>query len=293
MGYARILKDSSGKPSGYRECDGEVAFMPEQQSYENIFRRVKIDIDTMEILNHDFIKDKQRVYRKGMLLSGITPEGFHIFNPAYIGNHQVIYTPYGNAKIARPETFETLDNGIGVHGPEGYGRDAEFVYFFTYSTEPRHAVRLKTCKNPAAFTVLSDGYTKDDDRVYFWQVTVKRAISQSFAVLSDGYARDDKHIFWRDQLLKTNVQNFLILGDGYASDGVRIFGRGKQLDTTPEAFTLLSDGYACDDKQIFWGDRSLNVDYASFEVLEDGHAEDRYHHIHGTTIKKKSGEIRV
>ncbi len=293
MGYARILKDSSGKPSGYRECDGEVAFMPEQQSYENIFRRVKIDIDTMEILNHDFIKDKQRVYRKGMLLSGITPGGFHIFNPAYIGNHQVIYTPYGNAKIARPETFETLDNGIGVHGPEGYGRDAEFVYFFTYSTETRHAVRLKTCKNPAAFTVLSDGYTKDDDRVYFWQVTVKRAISQSFAVLSDGYARDDKHIFWRDQLLKTNVQNFLILGDGYASDGVRIFGRGKQLDTTPEAFTLLSDGYACDDKQIFWGDRSLNVDYASFEVLEDGHAEDRYHHIHGTTIKKKSGEIRV
>ena len=293
MGYARILKDSSGKPSGYRECDGEVAFMPEQQSYENIFRRVKIDIDTMEILNHDFIKDKQRVYRKGMLLSGITPEGFHIFNPAYIGNHQVIYTPYGNAKIARPETFETLDNGIGVHGPEGYGRDAEFVYFFTYSTETRHAVRLKTCKNPAAFTVLSDGYTKDDDRVYFWQVTVKRAISQSFAVLSDGYARDDKHIFWRDQVLKTNVQNFLILGDGYASDGVRIFGRGKQLDTTPEAFTLLSDGYACDDKQIFWGDRSLNVDYASFEVLEDGHAEDRYHHIHGTTIKKKSGEIRV
>lgn len=293
MGYARILKDSSGKPSGYRECDGEVAFMPEQQSYENIFRRVKIDIDTMEILNHDFIKDKQRVYRKGMLLSGITPEGFHIFNPAYIGNHQVIYTPYGNAKIARPETFETLDNGIGVHGPEGYGRDAEFVYFFTYSTETRHAVRLKTCKNPAAFTVLSDGYTKDDERVYFWQVTVKRAISQSFAVLSDGYSRDDKHIFWRDQLLKTNVQNFLILGDGYASDGVRIFGRGKQLDTTPETFTLLSDGYARDDKQIFWGDRSLNVDYASFKVLEDGHAEDRYHHIHGTTIKKKSGGIRV
>ena len=256
-----------------------------------------------------------------MLLSGITPEGFHIFNPAYIGNHQVIYTPYGNAKIARPETFETLDNGIGVHGPEGYGRDAEFVYFFTYSTETRHAVRLKTCKNPAAFTVLSDGYTKDDDRVYFWQVTVKRAISQSFAVLSDGYARDDKHIFWRDQLLKTNVQNFLILGDGYAgdgkqvfykgtpldadstaftllgysyaSDGVRVFGEGKLLDTTPQTFTLLSDGYACDDKQIFWGDRSLNVDYASFEVLEDGHAEDRYHHIHGTTIKKKSGEIRV
>ncbi len=29
MGYARILKDNNGKLSGYRECDGEVAFMPE------------------------------------------------------------------------------------------------------------------------------------------------------------------------------------------------------------------------------------------------------------------------
>ena len=85
MGYARILKDNNGKPSGYRECDGEVAFMPEQQSYENIFRRVKIDIETMEILNHDFIRDKQRVYRKGVLLRGITPEGFHVYNGIYIG----------------------------------------------------------------------------------------------------------------------------------------------------------------------------------------------------------------
>ena len=260
MGYARILKDNNGKPSGYRECDGEVAFMPEQQSYENIFRRVKIDLATMEVLSHDFIKDKERVYRRGVLLRGITPEGFHVFNPAYIGNHQIIYTPYGDAKIAHPETFEILDDGIGMYGPEGYGRDAEFVYFFTYSTETRHAVRLKTCKKPAAFTILTDGYTKDDERVYFCQVTVKRAIPQSFAVLSDGYARDDKHIFWRDQLLKAKVQNLVILGDGYA----------------------------CDDKHIFWGNRLVDADFDSFRVMEDGDAEDNYHYFfHGTMIKKK------
>ena len=28
MGFARILKDCAGKPSGYRECDGEVAYLP-------------------------------------------------------------------------------------------------------------------------------------------------------------------------------------------------------------------------------------------------------------------------
>lgn len=229
MGFARILKDNAGKPSGYRECDGEVAYMPEQQSYENIFRKVKIDIDTMEVLNHDFIKDRQRVYRKGVLLRGITPEGFHVFNPAYIGNCQVIYTPYGDAKIAHPETFETLDDGIGKYGAEGYGRDTEFVYFFTYSTETRHAVRLRACKNPAAFVVLTDGYTKDDERVYLWQTTIKKAIPQSFTILGDGYARDDKHIFWRDRLLKADRASFKVLEDGYAEDNYHRFLRGTML----------------------------------------------------------------
>ena len=48
MGFARVLKDNAGKLSGYRECDGEVAYMPKQESHENIFRKVKIDVDTTE-----------------------------------------------------------------------------------------------------------------------------------------------------------------------------------------------------------------------------------------------------
>ena len=177
MGYARILKDNTGKPSGYRECDGEVAFMPEQQSYENIFRRVKIDLDTMEILNHDFIKDKQRVYRKGVLLRGITPEGFHVYNGIYTGNHQVVYTPYGDAKIAHPASFEALDEGMpyGRQFPYSYGRDEEFVYFFTGSTDTRHAVRLKACHNPQAFSVLPGKYAKDDKHVYNENWILKKA----------------------------------------------------------------------------------------------------------------------
>lgn len=230
MGYAHILKDNNGKRSGYRECNGEVAFMPKQQSYENIFRRVKIDVDTMEVLNHDFIKDKQHVYRRGVLLRGITPEGFHVFNPAYIGNHQVIYSPYGDAKIAHPETFETLDDGVamygGAYGPEGYGRDVEFVYFFTYTTETSYAVRLKTCKNPAAFTILPSGYEKDDERVYYCRVTVKRAIPQSFTVLRDGYARDDKHIFWGNRLVEADLDSFKVLYDGDAEDKYHYFFNG-------------------------------------------------------------------
>ena len=91
MGFARVLKDGNGDPSGYRECDGEVAYMPKQQSYENIFHLVQnIDIDTMEIVNHDFIKDCKHVYRRGKLLQGISPEDFHKYNSIYVGNHQLM-----------------------------------------------------------------------------------------------------------------------------------------------------------------------------------------------------------
>ena len=232
MGYARILKDNTGKPSGYRECDGEVAFMPEQQSYENIFRRVKIDLDTMEILNHDFIKDKQRVYRKGVLLRGITPEEFHVYNGIYIGNHQVIYTPYGDAKIAHPASFEALDEGMpyGRQFPYSYGRDEEFVYFFTGSTDTRHAVRLKACHNPRAFSVLSDKYAKDDKHVYYEDRILKKADPATFTVLGNHYACDDKHVYFVNRMIEADVKTFIVPEEGYAKDGSRLFCRGNIVD---------------------------------------------------------------
>lgn len=321
MGFARVLKDNTGKPSGYRECDGEVAYMPEQESHENTFRRVKIDVHTMEVLNHDFIKDAQRVYRKGVLLRGITPEGFHVFNPAYIGNHQVIYTPYGDAKIAHPESFEVMDDGMGQFGPEGYARDAEFLYYFTYYTETRHAVRLKACKNPSSFVALPWCYAKDDLHVYYSQAIMKRADPKSFEVLDSGYAKDEKHIFYRGQVLKVSSQSFVLLGDGYAcggrqvyylgrileadyksftvlwsgyaSDGTHIFGKGKLLCADPQTFEVLEDGYAWDSEHVFWGDKLLPADRATFRLTGDGYAEDRNGTFHQMLAYQKDGKRRL
>ncbi len=227
MGYARILKDSSGKQSGYRECDGEVAFMPEQQSYENIFRRVRIDTDTMEVLNHDFIKDNRHVYRRGILLRGITPDDFHVYNAVYVGNHQVIYTPYGDAKISHPETFEALDDWKQDSiFPYSYGRDKEFVYFFTGSTDTRHAVKLKACQNPDTFCVLTHKYAKDNKHVYCEDVVLKKADPEAFVVLDAFYARDDMHVYCGNRIVEADINTFAVLQDGYAKDCNHIFLRG-------------------------------------------------------------------
>lgn len=223
MGYAQILKDNMGKPSGYRECDGKVVYLPEQESYQNIFKKTNIDPYKMEVLNHDFIKDDQRVYRKGVLLRGIDPEGFCVLDSIYIGNRQVIYTPYGDAKVAHPETFEVLDDGTGPLGSKGYGRDEEFVYYFTHSTETRHAIRLKGCKNPAAFSILSENYTKDDQHVYLWNTIIKKADPETFSLLGGYYACDDKHIFWRDKVLHADKASFRVLEADYAKDRYAYF----------------------------------------------------------------------
>lgn len=81
-------------------------------------------------------------------MRGITPDDFHKYNAFYIGNHQVIFTPNGDAKIAHPSSFEALDDGLPhvEYFPYSYGRDAEYAYFFTGSTETRHAVKLKGSK---------------------------------------------------------------------------------------------------------------------------------------------------
>lgn len=240
MGFARILKDQSGKPSGYRECDGEVAWLPEQESHQNLFRQVKIDLETMEVVNHDFIKDAKRVYRQGVLLRGISPEGFRAFNAAYTGNHQVIYTPYGDGKIAHPASFEVLDSGTppGVKQfPYSYGRDEEFVYFFTCATDTRHAVRLRACQDPKAFSVLSGKYGKDDRHVYYEHLTVKKADPKTFLVLSNGYARDAARVYIGDRLMDADAKTFTVLRDGYGEDSRRLFFRGDPTDQAPEWYT--------------------------------------------------------
>ena len=87
--YAYFLKDVYGINSYYRRYRDEVAYMPPKRcpSDNDVFRRTKIDVNSMEVLDSEFIKDNDKVYRMGYLLKGIDPSDFHTFNCIYTGNH--------------------------------------------------------------------------------------------------------------------------------------------------------------------------------------------------------------
>lgn len=256
--YAYFLKDGYGRTTFYRRYKDEVAYMPPKRcpSDNDIFRRTKIDVNTMEVLDHIFIKDSQRVYRMGFLLKGIDASDFHIFNGTYIGNHQVIYTPYGDAEVAHPEMFEALDEGgfskTGRKFPDGvllserknsvdryychsYGKDGEFVYFFTQFTQTKKAVRLKACHNPEAFEVLAIGYmfalAKDDKHVYYEDHTVKNADCKTAEYIRDGYWRDGSHVFFHSRIVEgADVKSFRVIAPEHIiersdADVIRIISR--------------------------------------------------------------------
>ena len=196
MGFARILKDESGRPSGYRECDGEVCWMPQRQSYEREYRLVKIEPATMEVLNHDFIKDGERVYRQGKLLRGVSPAGFRVINAIYTGGPGGIWSIYGDAGICHPESFVALDDGGVPEGavfPQSYGRDQEFVYFFSGSTDSGKALRLRACKEPGDFVLLSRNYGRDSRCVYYQEAAIKGADPKTFVVTGPHDGQDKKH----------------------------------------------------------------------------------------------------
>lgn len=196
MGFARILKDETGRPSGYRECDGEVCWMPQRQSYDQEFRLVKIDERTMVVLNHDFIKDASRVYRQGRLLKGVPPKDFRVLNGVFVGGCKGIWSPYGDARIAHPESFQVLDDGSVAPGevfPQSYGRDQEFVYFFSGSTDSGKALRLRACKEPGDFVLLSRNYGRDSRCVYYQEAAIKGADPKTFVVTGPHDGQDKKH----------------------------------------------------------------------------------------------------
>lgn len=196
--------------------------MPQRQSYDREFRLVKIDPGTMTVLNHDFIKDASRVYRQGVLLRGVSPQGFRVLNGVYTGGPGGIWTPYGDAKVAHPETFEVLDSGGVPEGavfPQSYGRDGEFVYFFTGSTDTPRAIRVRGCKDPAAFRVLSWQYARDEEHVYYQGAVVKKADPATFVILGQRYARDQKHLFLGDRLLEEGPEGFVVPEENRPADG--------------------------------------------------------------------------
>ena len=100
-----------------------------------------------------------------------------------------------------------------------YGRDEEFVYYFTEITQTRKAVRLKACHDPKTFEVLHMGYmtalARDDKHVYCYDHTVKKADPKTARHIGEHYWCDKRYVFFNERIVEgADVSSFKIVLPG-------------------------------------------------------------------------------
>lgn len=189
----------SGEPSRYI-VEGEklVYISHASRAYESPTRVLKGPVDTARVLDPQYLVAGKAVYCNGRAVRGADASSFRVLNAVYAKDRASIFTPYGDAKVEDPESFEVLDEGDSFifHDPSrpgyraGFGRDLQAVYFFDESVDTKHAKRVKGAV-PQSFLSLGMAYGTDGHSVYVEHRRLKGADSATFHRIS--------HWFWADR----------------------------------------------------------------------------------------------
>ncbi|MEM7119005.1 MAG: DKNYY domain-containing protein [Chloroflexota bacterium] len=108
-----------------------------------------------------------------------------------VRNREIHTVPEGH-----PRTFEPLPYEGESCGPEAeyYGVDRNHVY---------HRLEIVTGADPRSFEILSHGYTRDANHVFFFRpeagVNLTEVDPRTIEVLEDGYARDALHDYYNGE----------------------------------------------------------------------------------------------
>ncbi|MEA2042212.1 MAG: DKNYY domain-containing protein [Bacteroidota bacterium] len=137
------------------------------------------------------------------------------------------------------------------------------VYFTDINTSNPEKFLLKKA-NPTNFKILThsknrgrkDGscYACDKLLVYYKNKIIAGANPATFSILTDGYSKDQKSVFFMTRFLKNaNPKYFKTLGNYYAKDNQRIWFCDKELASSvnPENFEII-DGYFSKDSTLLF-----------------------------------------
>lgn len=150
----------------------------------------------------------------------LSSKGFKVFNDLFAGNDEKILTPYGDAKVKDPKSFEGFNvyEGVGTY-KKGYGKDKLHLYFFDEGTSTTHATVCKSCKNPSTFKEL---YAKDGNdeiygicerTVYINGVSISMADAKTWQDLGM-YSKDKKYLFYFTYKVKgADPDSFTVIED--------------------------------------------------------------------------------
>lgn len=206
-----LVTDYGAQSRFYRK-DGQVFFSAPYQ------RDTAICADTKGIraLCPDLLLNGKTIHY-GVESKKRTPKGeLRGVNGVFYRTDEDIWTLQGPAKIKDPASFEVLDDGGEVSSGHrsGFARDTAHVYHCDEMSDTRHAVPVKGCKEPAAFTLLGPGHFKDSQNVFWTWLKLSGADPNSFEALNYTYGRDNSGIWYMNTRLENvDVQSFKLIHD--------------------------------------------------------------------------------
>ncbi|GHA63429.1 DKNYY domain-containing protein [Photobacterium aphoticum] len=250
------------------------------------------DLDTFEVLNEKYARDKNSVYYGPTKISTVADrDTIQIINHFVVKDKAGVYVNDGGllkrlskrhefmtVRDADPDTFEIITNSWAKDKQHYYYdyriMDVDYDTFEILSDDvakDKHAVYIKSdnrfVKTDVVgqhFRVLDNQYFYDTSHIYWYKADF----------IHDGderYTGQDSATFWLASLPYQDISTFRILGDEHLAIDNIVYNDGTALpDADAATFTLIGhDHFAKDAQHVFFNGTIIpQADPASFTRLE-------------------------
>ena len=242
------------------------------------------DVDTFEVLDDEYSKDKHNIYYDGITLSDVDMDTFQIIMPNYYAKDKnSVYSGHKKIKGANPKTIKVLNiayvkddktvfsnfsfsntlKNADVKSFEAlgeyYGKDKNNVYLMG---EKIKKADVKT------FQVISEEsfnhYSKDKNNVYLGTYIIEGADPKTFEIIKEKptYSKDKKYLYYSGKKIdeiRDNLENMSAGVLDIIKNGNRIYANGNRLDIeNPENFKIIKNDYYS-DPNIIYGKNNKNI----------------------------------
>ena len=242
------------------------------------------DVDTFEVLDDEYSKDKHNIYYDGVTLSDVDMDTFQIIMPNYYAKDKnSVYSRHKKIKGANPKTIKVLNiayikddktvfsdfsfsntlKNADVKSFEAlgeyYGKDKNNVYLMG---EKIKKADVKT------FQVISEEsfnhYSKDKNNVYLETYIIEGADPKTFEIIKEKptYSKDKKYLYYSGKKIdeiRGNLENISAGVLDIIKNGNRIYANGNRLDIeNPENFKIIKNDYY-NNPNIIYGKNDKNI----------------------------------
>lgn len=194
------------------------------------------DVDTFEVLDDEYSRDKYNIYYGGVTLSDVDMDTFQIIMPNYYAKDKnSVYAGHKKIKGANPKTIEVLNIS--------YVKDDKIVFSdFSFSNALKNA-------DVKSFEALGQYYGKDKNNVYLMGEKIKKADVKTFQVISEEsfkhYSKDKNNVYLETYIIEgADPKTFEIIKEepSYSKDKKYLYYSGKKIDEIRDNLENMSAG---------------------------------------------------